>query len=370
MCVLVLIAFLSLAAHASPLYNVVAAGPPNSVATSVGNEGFVAGYSTDNQGNRRAFVFDAVTSVLNAGASALDTAGSLVVGNAVTEAGSRAAVWDGAAMRLLEFADSYALGVNESGQIAGSAVHGGRTSAFVSGDGGTSWIPAGSWSAAYDINNQGQVVGTYQNSRGQFSAFSWSAATGFKDLGSFGAGGSWAQAVNDSGAVAGSSMTRSGYLHAFLHQGLMIDLGTLGGTASAAYDVNRQGHVVGYSFDHEGRSRGFLWRDGIMFDLNQLIDPSSGWTLEAAYGINEKGQIAGTGFLNGERRAFLLDPLSGQTDLRSGMTYEFASRDLPGSSAVSASQVPEPGNFGLVLVAGAVLSALGLSKRRASSDTN
>ncbi len=44
--------------------------------------------------------------------------------------------------------------------------------------------------------------------------------------------------------------------------------------------------------------------------MNNLIDPSSGWTLQIAYGINESGQIAGSGLdPSGQLRAFLLNPI-------------------------------------------------------------
>ncbi len=46
-----------------------------------------------------------------------------------------------------------------------------------------------------------------------------------------------------------------------------------------------------------------------MQNLNDLIDPSSGWTLMAT-GINDAGQIVGAGFNpQGEYHAFLLTPI-------------------------------------------------------------
>lgn len=41
-------------------------------------------------------------------------------------------------------------------------------------------------------------------------------------------------------------------------------------------------------------------------DLNELIDPASGWILNNATGINESSQIIGRGMINGENHAFLL----------------------------------------------------------------
>jgi hypothetical protein len=54
----------------------------------------------------------------------------------------------------------------------------------------------------------------------------------------------------------------------------------------------------------------FLWNGSQMLDLNNLIDPNSGWVLEEAYGINNMGQIAGIGTHNGLQRSFILTPNS------------------------------------------------------------
>ena len=47
-----------------------------------------------------------------------------------------------------------------------------------------------------------------------------------------------------------------------------------------------------------------------MQDLNNLIAPTSGWTLEEANGINDLGQIVGGGYnSSGQWHAFLLTPI-------------------------------------------------------------
>ncbi len=45
-----------------------------------------------------------------------------------------------------------------------------------------------------------------------------------------------------------------------------------------------------------------------MRDLNDLIDPGSGWVLTGGVGINDLGQIAGNGIHNRLQRPFLLSP--------------------------------------------------------------
>ena len=45
-----------------------------------------------------------------------------------------------------------------------------------------------------------------------------------------------------------------------------------------------------------------------MSNLNNLIDPASGWRLDRATGINDAGQIVGEGLFNGDLHVFLLVP--------------------------------------------------------------
>lgn len=133
-----------------------------------------------------------------------------------------------------------------------------------------------------------------------------------QDLPTFGGSGGRAEAINESGWAAGSALTASGESRAFLWDGTLIDLGTLGGPNSTAYDINEAGAIVGASDTGSGNHprRAFIWAGGVLRDLNDLLPPESGWTLTAARAINDRGQIAGVGILQGQERAFLLNPLS------------------------------------------------------------
>ena len=94
----------------------------------------------------------------------------------------------------------------------------------------------------------------------------------------------------------------------------MADLGTLaGGLQSYANSINNNGQIVGYSCT-SGRSvpHAFLNEAGIMYDINTMIPPGSGWTIDDAYAINDNGWIAATGTnpnVNaGAEQALLLTP--------------------------------------------------------------
>lgn len=85
------------------------------------------------------------------------------------------------------------------------------------------------------------------------------------------------------------------------------DLGTLGGSYSIATAINRLGQVVGDSDGHA-----FLYSNGKLNDLNSLVAPNSfgGFSyLDIATAINDKGQIVGNGtFPDGTSYPFLATP--------------------------------------------------------------
>ena len=177
-------------------------------------------------------------------------------------------------------------------------------------------------SAATAINEQGHVVGISgecDQAVGRFSAkhaVIWKNGVP-KDIGNFG-GLAWhtPTAINNKGQVAGFSDfpgDEDGGLnsHAFFWSGIegdpIQDLGTLDGDVlSLAFGMNEDGHVVGLSIG--AGVRAFLYRDGVMMDLNDLIPPGS-LELIFANDINDAGEITGGAVDSaGEGRAYLLVP--------------------------------------------------------------
>ncbi len=159
------------------------------------------------------------------------------------------------------------------------------------------------WSSeAQGVNNRGQVVGLLNSSDGA-SPFFYSDGM-MIDLGLRHRA---AYAVNDHGQVVGGAWSAS--VGAFLYDdGVVTELGSLGGTWSAAFDINLSGDIVGEASTGT-EYHAFLYRDGQMNDLNDLIPPDTGWTLVGAYGINSRSEIVGRGFMSdGEQRAFVLRP--------------------------------------------------------------
>ena len=291
-------------------------GGTDSFAAGVNNLGQVVGVSDIPHVGSKAFLYsngqmqDLGTLGGQSDATGINDAGQ-IVGWAVTTTGDTHAFLYGNGhmqdLGTLGGSGSYAGGINGTGQVAGySYLSNGDIRAFLYSGGQMQDFSAGSFDAAYAINNVGQIVG--QGPSG--AALLYSGGT-TKDLGTLPGGADYhPTGINDAGQVAGTFSIELSP-HAFLYSGgQMKDLGALWGTYSYsdAEGINNAGQVVG-EFDTGTASGAFLYSNGTMIDLSTLIDPSSGWTLGGATAINDLGQIVGNGYNSaGQNDAFLLTP--------------------------------------------------------------
>lgn len=163
-------------------------------------------------------------------------------------------------------------------------------------------LPGDSASAAFDMNDNGQVAGasgicgTGISAASALHAVLWQNGIS-TDLGNLGGGmGNAAFDVNNRGQVVGiSTLADNTTVHAFIWQkGIMTDLGTLPeDTFSFNGNINDKGQVAIQSCDVNFNCRAAIWEDGVMTDLNSLIPPGSPLFLVLANWINSRGQIVG-----------------------------------------------------------------------------
>jgi probable HAF family extracellular repeat protein len=295
-------------------------GGSDSYATAINNNGQVVGYGS-NGNNDHAWLYSNGTmqdlgtlgsSYGPSGAASINDSGQ-IVGYADNSSSKQTSfLYSNGAMQDLGIGEPYgssgAAGINSSGQVVGSvSVGSGNFNAYLYSNGTTQDLGANSGvtNGATSINNNEQVAGWATNT-GYEHAVIWSNGT-MTDLGTLSGGtNSCANAINNSGQVVGFS-DNNGFLYS---NGTMQNLGTIPGTnGCSAIGINNNGQVVGEAFVSTGNYRAFLYSGGTMYDLNNLINPSSQWTLEEATAINDKGQIVGYGINPSHYAdAFLLTP--------------------------------------------------------------
>lgn len=129
------------------------------------------------------------------------------------------------------------------------------------------------------------------------------------DLGTVEGNDNMVHAINNAGCLVGAAADKPNGVQAFVSNGRRSSLGTLGGVFSVAHAINNAGQIVGGSLTPNNDAfHAFLFTEGNMYDLNQLLIDAPRWELLQAVGINDRGQIVGVGSLDGQDHGFLLTP--------------------------------------------------------------
>jgi len=267
-----------------------------------------------------------------------------IVGVSYDAAGARAVEWLPGNPRVLsvisEFGTkSYALGINDDEIIVGRNDLGFGPWLL---DGGTvlglDVLPGnqGDLGQAEEISEDGLTVGGVRDPVGNPHmnfAVIWNLLGDATDLGKApGSTEATARSINSAHTVVGESWfgdnqqggkrlatvwTPNGTPFSYT-AALLPGIAGLGGH-SAPPGINDAGDIVGWIQETDGADpHAVLWRGPAPYaavDLNELIDPASGWYLRAAADVNESGVIVGQGFNPaGDLEAFMLTPVSGQAD--------------------------------------------------------
>jgi probable HAF family extracellular repeat protein len=158
----------------------------------------------------------------------------------------------------------------------------------------------GNLASVVGINNRSQIVGALSVPGDEsIDPFFWDDGK-LVDLYSGSKGGSayTGNAINEDGKVIGAAAFPGHPYNAYVWEnGVARDLGFLEGDCySEAFVINSKGQIAGQSYSCDGTTaRAFLWQNGTIFELNQLIPVNSGFRFTQAFVINDRGEIAGVG---------------------------------------------------------------------------
>lgn len=213
---------------------------------------------------------------------------------------------------------SMAMGINDTGEVAGYGdIGSGSYRAWrAAAHQAAVQLPTlgGDFGQGCGINKFGQVAMNSSNADGmphsgrvETDEQTWVDAESF-----FGPTGmSQGCAVDDTGHVGGYAGSADGSFHAFRLDGpghlVAVDTG-LPTTFSNVESISN-GASAGWFINADGESRAFLHTDANgAVNLNDVIQPGSGWVLFEIKGINASGQMVGDGQLNGTAGIFRLSP--------------------------------------------------------------
>jgi probable HAF family extracellular repeat protein len=240
-------------------------------------------------------------------------------GDVAGQVGGVGFVYRGGAIVTLPPPDGYAFsslnGINNAGDVVGGIGTGDGfwRAVLLQGEAlvdlGT--LEPGGYSFALDINEMGQITG-YASVDSVMHGFLHEKGV-MRELGAAETTGAYTPAINNRGAVVGSANFHAADSHpALFRNGRAIDLGGFGG-AGGAYGINDAGDIVGSSdvpSDTGPSVLPFVYTAGKMWDLNK-VTWRRGMKLSVATAINNNGQITGHGGFPDEdySRVFVLTPI-------------------------------------------------------------
>jgi probable HAF family extracellular repeat protein len=251
--------------------------PAASIAHDINASGTVVGESTDNDLRTSAFIWSKETGMRSLGR--LSPGHSFSIANAI----------------------------NDAGWVVGESMN--HAVLWKPGEEGTYLLEYDVQSVAFDVNNDGVVVGVYRAPGGTYMnrGFRWASGE-FRDLGPLDGSGA-AVAINNAGNIVGTACTPTGVCDAAVWdavgaQKLLGINGTLG-ISSVARSINDRGDIVGayHPFSQPFYGSVFLWRPG------QGASAVTS-TRSDVNGINDSGQIVGS-ITQTNPAPVLWDPMAG-----------------------------------------------------------
>lgn len=209
---------------------------------------------------------------------------------------NRAFIYSGGSFNVFGSANSGAYAVNNAGQVAGYMQVGDTDHGFIYAGGTTTDVtPGNPWpgrSFSNAINNKGQVGGSMSVGATETPIIYTNGV--ITDLGGavpapFNANRRVVD-LNDNGQVLLEvhQSNGDGTSAYFYDNGVATDLNGQDTSELFASDINNGGLVVGKL----GIEEGFVWQDGVLYNLNAITGGLGDWKIMDAIAINDHNQIA------------------------------------------------------------------------------
>ncbi len=170
------------------------------------------------------------------------------------------------------------------------------------------------YSQPYDMNNSMWAVGDAWDSNTSRRAFLFTPRKKMQLLPASETGASYARGINEYGVVVGSSHRSQGWwswLCSTYWDKKQVPhfIPIASDTKGAAEAINNAGDIVGYC-QRNWNDTGFLYKEGIIRYLEDLVQSNSGWRITHPRDINDRGWIITDGMRSGGGgiRALLLIP--------------------------------------------------------------
>jgi hypothetical protein len=286
--------------------------------TGMNASGQLSGYVTGSSGMPRAVRYTAAngweylsgTSTFYSVASGINSSGDIVGYH--FDGGFRAFRWsDGPGPTpiapLPGGSMSFGFAIDDAGNVFGQSDSSTGTFGFRAAPGGSAAaIPE--LIRACGVNAAGQIAGYGPNAEGGQQGVRIETDNSATPITSFDGplGTTEACAIDAAGRVGGRAYAGGVFRGFIFDSGSPVNVDTFGSTESKVESV-AAGVAVGWFINaSDSAPHAFVHAAGASYDLNDLIDPATGWQLDQAFAVDEHGTIVGVGRLNGQPRVFRL----------------------------------------------------------------
>ncbi len=182
--------------------------------------------------------------------------------------------------------DTWLTGINDSNALAGDA-----TTGFVYQNGTYTYpsYPGAVYTGVNGINNNGDVVGQWQDSSNQFQGYLLVKGQ-YTNLQFPGGNNTNPTGVNDSDVVVGNFLDASFTQHGFVYAvGKYQQIDFPGASSTVVADINDNNEMVGWYWPALGQISGFVYLNG-QFKTLVIPNANDGVSISA---VNKAGHIAG-----------------------------------------------------------------------------